>query len=178
MLPNLPLPFPPDLISRAVSGFMAAVALAGSLVNVPIGGSSLPLPALPAATASTAVGQQELIDALNRARAAHSLPAVAPHPELGAIAQDWAQQQAAHGSRTNLSHRPNFTAGYPAGWTRAGEVITGGAAPDSADALVQRWLDSPSHRATVLDPAFTHAGAGVAPRADGSKVAVANFARF
>lgn len=94
------------------------------------------------------------------------------------MAQEWASIQVAKGPGATLEHRPDFTAGYPAGWKTAGEILASAYAGDSADVMVRRWLDSPTHRDALLNPAATHVGIGLAFYPDGSKVVVENFAGF
>lgn len=56
-------------------------------------------------------------------------------------------------------------------WTRVTENIamnTGAA--DPVEKAVQGWMDSPGHRANILDPEATHTGVGLAEREDGGVV--------
>jgi uncharacterized protein YkwD len=56
-------------------------------------------------------------------------------------------------------------AGYggPEGPTDLGENIAAVVAPATPDAVVAMWMNSPDHRANILDPDYRDSGIGVAP---------------
>lgn len=105
---------------------------------------------------------QRLLDAVNEERAGHGLPALLPHPELVAAARAHADDQAARGTVTHVgsdgsagSERVS-RAGYS--WASTGENVAGGY--DDPVQVVAAWLDSPPHRAILLQPEAVHAGVG------------------
>jgi len=104
----------------------------------------------------------------NRFRAARGLEAVAVDPALERCARLYALELAASG---RLSHRDARgraalqryrEAGGSA--ARVGELL--GSGPELA-AVAAAWESSPAHAAVALRPAWTHAGAGSAPRGSG-----------
>lgn len=155
---------------------MATIASLSAAFGIPFAtGSSGILPTAPAAHSGQWVSQQQLIDATNRYRAAHGLPALAPKAELNAWAQEWSWSMA---RSDYLSHRPNLTDGYPAGWRYASENVLQNWSGADADALVAQWASSPGHRANMLDPTITHIGVGIADAGSGRRYATQNFARY
>ena len=72
--------------------------------------------------------------------------------------QNYFDHVAPNGS--TLDTRDN-AAGYT-GWTTLGENIVAG---DNVAGFVQRWLDSPSHCKTLMDPEFRELGIGYVFRA-------------
>jgi uncharacterized protein YkwD len=104
-------------------------------------------------------GQQQAFVALNNDRAAHGLAPVIPHGELIAKAQAWADKMA---SENRLSHS-SLSSGVPGCWRSLGENVGYGSSVGSVqDAL----MNSPTHRANILNGAYGFAGTGVAQRGD------------
>lgn len=99
---------------------------------------------------------------INRERKAAGLNELKMDPALGKIAQSHADEMqrlkyAAHRSPTTgmAADRAN-TAGIP--WLRIGENV---AVNQSALQAHQSLMESPAHRANVLDPAFEYIGLGI-----------------
>ncbi|MBD0695154.1 hypothetical protein BG452_19020 [Streptomyces sp. CBMA123] len=84
---------------------------------------------------------------------------------LNTAAQRHADDLAAHdllqhdGTDGSTPWRRIRTAGFA--FRFAAEIT---AAADSAPEAMQRWMNSPQHRDTLLDPRFNHLGIGRAPR--------------
>ncbi len=53
------------------------------------------------------------------------------------MAQECANIQVAKGPGATLEHRPDFTAGYPAGWKTAGEILA--FYPDGSKVVVENF---------------------------------------
>lgn len=106
-----------------------------------------------------------LVAAINRARAARGLPAVAPVPELTAAATAHARDMVERGffaHRTpdgrdagDRAHRQNYS------YRKVGENLAAGDA--EPDGVVQGWTDSPGHAAVMFDPFFRDVGIGYLP---------------
>lgn len=127
---------------------------------------------LTAASSGTFEAERALIlQQTNALRANNGLPPLRLNPALSEIAQDWSVQQA---RVSTMSHRPSFTAMYPAGWSRAGENVAAGYSPNS---VVNAWANSPGHRANMLSTA-TDIGIGVTTNASGRFYYTQNFARY
>lgn len=106
--------------------------------------------------------EEELMSLTNRYRVAQGLHALAPHSVARQAARGHARHMLVHGffSHVNpendgpgerlLRARVRF-AGY-------GENIAAG--HRSAQIVFDAWLNSPSHRANLDDPTWTHAGMG------------------
>ena len=104
--------------------------------------------------------QLELIDRINATRAEHGLPALKPHPSPMAKAQAWAETMAADG---DLRHS-ELSDGITGEWKVIGENV--GYSGD-IPTVHQAFLDSPGHRANILDERFNWVGTGYAEGPDG-----------
>jgi uncharacterized protein YkwD len=107
------------------------------------------------ATPALASPAGDLAAATNAARAAAGLPALQRNAQLDAVAQAWAQ----HLASTNvLAHNPSLRS-QVSNWSVLGENV--GRAGDIPS--VQRaFMNSPEHRANILDPRYTQMGVGAA----------------
>ena len=93
-----------------------------------------------------------LLDCVNQARAAEGVGPVTTNGTLTAAAQACADRMAASGQLTHSGATPGFAA-----W---GENIAQGYG--SVPAVFDGWMNSPGHRANILNPAFTQLGVGYA----------------
>jgi uncharacterized protein YkwD len=112
------------------------------------------LPMRPAAASETS----QIVHAVNDARAAHGLRALKVSGRLqrsSARYSAWMVDHEFFGHRATLSLPHRF-------WLR-GEVLAKSDEHDpGASDIVQQWLDSPLHRAVLLDPRFQFVGIGIA----------------
>ena len=152
----------------------------------------LTLSLAPAAAASkrSAAGPTGVIDALNKARAANGLPALADSAALAAAARAHAASMArrgyfGHDSADGTPFWRRIAAFYPVGrfarW-EVGETLYWSRPGPSAASVVASWLDSPEHRNVLLgDWAQVGVGIVVVPSAPGvfggraTVIAVADF---
>ncbi|MEV3970277.1 CAP domain-containing protein [Streptomyces sp. NPDC050698] len=112
---------------------------------------------------------REVIDEINRRRAAAGCVPVRPQAGLTRAAQRHSDDMARH---AHLSHTGS-DGSSPAGRARAAgyrpghsaEIIAAG--PTSPSAVVAVWMNSGSHRAILLTCRYTRAGVGVSAGADG-----------
>lgn len=111
-----------------------------------------------ASSQAASATQDSLVRAVNYTRQAHGLRQLAPSPHLMRSSSGFAAWLM--GSNV-FGHVGGISAG--GGFRALGEVLRlhSGGRPRYA-ATVRAWLASPGHRAVVLSPAFTHAGAGIA----------------
>jgi len=109
------------------------------------------------------------MSALNADRAVNGRVALGDNLELTAKAQQWAAYLAVNSGNTcssaTLSHSA-LTNGAPSGWKRLGENVgcairTGDLASFVAP-LQQGFMNSPNHRANILDTTYNYAGVGMA----------------
>jgi uncharacterized protein YkwD len=145
------------------------------LANVPIY-VGVPEPELATGPPAPSGGAPPVIDVearlltlLNRDRAAAGLAPLEPDPELRSVALAHTQDMVAanffgHVSPTTGTVDDRIRkAGVAV--SMAGENV---ARADSAEAAHQSLMESPGHRANVLNPKYTHVGIGGAPRANAS----------
>lgn len=104
--------------------------------------------------------QLELVDRINATRAEYGLPGLVPHPAVMAKAQAWAETMATDGE---LRHS-ELSDGITGDWLVIGENV--GYSGD-IPTVHQAFLDSPNHRANILDERFNWVGTGYAESEDG-----------
>jgi hypothetical protein len=102
-----------------------------------------------------------LVTLVNEARAAHGLRALTVAAGTSTVAAGWTSHLAAQQA---LSHNPNLAAqleshGSP-NWTTYAENVADGDS-SSADGMFQAYMNSPEHRANILDPSMRYIGVGV-----------------
>ena len=130
-------------LARRTSAVCVALALAaGALL---IGGAT------PAA-ASTSV-EQTFLAKMNTARAAAGAPQLTSRTHLVAVAREWARTMA---GQARLYHNPALTSDVN-NWRWVGENV--GYGPDALTVHVA-FMNSPGHRANILDRDYTEVGIG------------------
>ena len=105
--------------------------------------------------------ESKFVELLNQERAAQGLSTVESSAALTDVADDYVAENVAQGSTSHDRDAPYTARANQAGcrgWS--GPVMAQGYT-DPAEAL-QVWLQSPEHRAILMDPENTHAGAGFA----------------
>jgi uncharacterized protein YkwD len=165
---------------RRGRGLAALVALALTLSLVP--------PA--AASNRSAASPKDIVDALNKARAADGLPALADSGALAAAARAHAGSMAlrgffAHDSVDGTPFWRRIAAFYPvAGFARwqVGETLYWSRPGISGAGVVAAWLASPEHREILLGN-WTQVGVGIvrvsaAPGVFGGRATVIAVADF
>jgi len=113
---------------------------------------------------SPAAAEQRILELLAAAREDAHVTALTQDDELAALARAHAQDMAEHGFFGHVSP----TTGTPMDrFQRANLLLPFGenvAQGPSAEAAHQMLMDSPGHRANMLQPEYTHVGVGVAMR--------------
>ena len=110
----------------------------------------------------------EVLDQINRVRSEHGLPPLRLNNALRCAAEEQARYLGETGQVTHTGYDGStppsraVNCGYP--YQALGENL--GQAP-SATAMVQAWLNSPVHRANILDAEYTEAGVGVVDSPNG-----------
>lgn len=117
---------------------------------------------------------RDVFNLTNNARASFGLNKLTMDTGLTSVAQGWSEQQA---RENRMYHNPNNWPSYPAGWTNAGENVLYGTKTIETSYFFQMWMDSPGHRANILNPNFTHIGVGWAKN-DTNAFGTQNFARY
>jgi uncharacterized protein YkwD len=127
--------------------------------------------------AAAAVGSEtyasRLLRLVNAERARHGVRPLQPGVCAGARAEQWAATLARRGSLHHQSMREVLRACRV---SRAGENIGEGTV--SADGMMRLWMNSPRHRANILDPHFTYIGIGAARGSHGTWYAVQVFLAY
>ena len=143
-------------------------------LGVTLGLGSLVLEVSPA-SANVDTGSDEIALAamINAERAAAGQAPLAIDGRLFDSARSWSATQAAVG---DLSHDTTFFGGNrPSG---AGAVAENVAYNMSAATIHARLMESPAHRANILNPAFNSVGVGEVVSADGRVFVTERFARM
>ncbi len=148
------------VLFATVPGIDGAGALSGTWTKQP-----------PVATAQSADElERQFVIELNEVRAASGLPPLVPDPELGSVADDYAEVILA---RQELVHASDLSAGVQAPWNKLGENL--GVGPqDSLGEIMDAFVASPTHLANIVDPDFRYVGVGVIVR-DGRMWTVHRF---
>ena len=121
-------------------------------------------PQTPPTEAALLEAEAEIVELLADSRAEAGLAELVRDPGLDAVARAWAVELAASGE---LEHNPSYASEIPDGWSESGENV-GWVDPATQTldglpvALHEAWLDSPTHRANIEDPAYTAVGVGIA----------------
>jgi uncharacterized protein YkwD len=143
----------------ADTGWVPKLRLACALVLVALAA----LGWLGPAAAATPDEQARIIELTNQARAASGLPALSPNAALTASAEAYSLAMATGDffSHTGLDGSTfsarNQAAGY-SGWSWMAENIAAG--QRSADEVFTAWMNSPGHRANILNPQAREIGLG------------------
>lgn len=90
---------------------------------------------------------------LNQARAARGIPRLTTRASLVEVARDWARTMA---GRSRLYHNPQLTSDV-SNWRWVGENV--GYGPDALTVHVA-FMNSPAHKANILDRDYTEVGVG------------------
>ena len=154
--------------ARALAASAATAALV-ALSPAPADATPTPTPTTPAATRTAEC--RDLTNINNTRVAAGLKPVAGLQNDLTTYARTHARDMAAQ--RRLWHDMTAFRAAAPQGWTRLAENVaynSGG-----IDAIHTAYLDSPGHRANILNPAHTHVGIGVT-KAGGLTFNSENFA--
>ncbi|WP_380170390.1 CAP domain-containing protein [Kineococcus sp. DHX-1] len=143
-----------------------------ALVALPCAGVAEVVTAVPAAAAAqvlqpvvpAATQQQQILDGLNRERAAVGAPALTLDPTLETVAQDWADVL---GQGDGMKHNPNLQT-LLSDFPQWGEIVAtadmGNADThglENGDLAVDTWMGSDPHRAVLQDAKYTNVGVGL-----------------
>jgi uncharacterized protein YkwD len=163
------------LVERGGRTPLALVVLGLTLFGFSSSASSSTLVEVSALSAQ----EQNLLAAINQARALHGAPPL----RMGIRLQRAAERHSRAMARTGAFGHGDWYHRLRAHGVRGrtlGETIAWGVGTDgSARAIVGMWLASPSHRATMLRPSFRRIGVGIAVGRmsgyPGARIATADF---
>ncbi|EMR07923.1 Parasporal protein [Bhargavaea cecembensis DSE10] len=122
---------------------------------------------------------QQTIVLVNAEREARGIAPLTADPALSAMAQlkseDMAQNNYFEHESPTYGQVWDMAAMFDYSFTRIGENIAWN--QQSAREVVTAWMNSEGHRANILDPRFTHIGAGFAKNAEGELYWTHHFSR-
>ena len=95
------------------------------------------------------------LGSINAQRAAGGLAPLTLNGGMSAAADGWTQQMV---NGSFLAHAGDIVSGTPAGWTKVGENVGRG---QSVASLTSAFMNSPGHRANIMDGSYTHIGIAV-----------------
>lgn len=113
-----------------------------------------------------------LLQLVNRERAAVGAPPVALRDDLVSLAAGFSRQMAAE---RNLRHNADFLTPASAARLGASKLGENVAVEPTVDTAHARLMESPGHRANILEPAFRFVGIAVAPGSDGTVYVTEDF---
>jgi hypothetical protein len=122
------------------------------------------MPLVSAAAVDPVSAELQFVDLINQERRQRGLTPLVTNGDLVAGAR---LQANAIRNAGRLYHNPDLGS-VTSGWTKLGENVGYGS---TVSGLHIAFMNSPGHRANVLDPAYTHVGVGVV--VDGSRIWVA-----
>ncbi len=149
----------PVRLTPVLTALVVLIGLAGT-PTVP----ASPAAATPGRSTATLTMEWDAMQVINRARARSGCTALRVTSSLRVAARRHSARMARRGRLSHqLSGEPALArrvadAGYT-GASMLGEVIAVG--PTTGTSAVRMWLDSPRHRAILLDCRFRNVGAGV-----------------
>ncbi|MGY1857073.1 CAP domain-containing protein [Modestobacter sp. SYSU DS0290] len=164
----------PETVAAGTSAVEAAAPPAAESTpapepEAPASPASAPAPAPapdPAPVAAAAAGsstEQQVLDLVNAERAAAGCPAVAADPGLAGVARAHSEDMRDRGffSHVDPDGRDPFARARAAGIQHARAENIAYGQPDAA-AVMTAWMNSPGHRANILDCQLGTLGVGVA----------------
>lgn len=155
---------------RRVSGVLASAALAAVAASgLSACNPVAPPPPAPAVSAQAAYEGRILV-LVNAERTKRGLRPLAMNTCADGYANRWASRLAATGPLVHQSLTPILSA---CGARRVGENIAYGNI--SADQMMVNWMNSPGHRANILNANFTHIGIGAVKTSSGRWYGVQDF---
>jgi uncharacterized protein YkwD len=102
---------------------------------------------------TTAADRRAVVGAINHSRAQHGLPALRENGQLNHKASQWASTMR---DQCRIWHS-RLADGAPSNWRKLGENVGRGG---SIGAVHTAYMNSPGHRANILDRSYNQVGTG------------------
>lgn len=157
----------------------APAAPAKNTVPAPAAPAKDTAPAAPSASAALGNYEQQVVDLVNKERASAGLPALKVNTKLAAVAEKKAEdlrdknyfdhQSPTYGSPFDMMKQFGIT------YTSAGENIAKG--QKTPQEVMNGWMNSPGHRANILNSSYTEIGVGYVTDSNGTTYWVQHFIR-
>jgi uncharacterized protein YkwD len=154
------------LASASVLAVLSIGVLAPVTHAQPAGAASREVVAAPASDPGI---ESQFVSRINSLRASKGLNQLQVSGELVGVARAWTDRMVSAGQ---ISHNPNLGSQVSGAWTKLGENVGVG---HNVDGLMQAFINSPSHYANLVDPAWTFVGVGVSHAPDGRIYTTHNF---
>jgi uncharacterized protein YkwD len=152
------------------SGRIARRSLALTATVTSLGAAVLLSVAAPASASSSA--DNDFLAKVNAARKAHGLDPLRMVSDLHTLATRWSRHQAHGGCGSEvICHNPHLASDV-SNWRIVGENV--GVGPDVGD-IETAFMESPEHRANILEPSYTEIGIGTAIGKDGRLYVTQDF---
>jgi uncharacterized protein YkwD len=136
-------------------------ALLAAAASISTGLAASPVVQQASASTLTSLSRfdQRLIADMNHTRAAHGIRQLVVVAGTSDVAHGWSCHLA---NFQTLAHNGNLGSALAshgsANWTTYGENVGAVASVDGADALFHAYMNSPAHRANILDPSYKYVG--------------------
>lgn len=175
-----PAPTAPAAPAKPVSTAPAKPAPATPAPTAPAPAKPAPAaPATPSAPAALGNYEQQVVDLVNKERAAAGLSALKVNTKLAGVAEKKAEdlrdrnyfdhQSPTYGSPFDMMKQFGIT------YTSAGENIAKGQKTPAE--VMNGWMNSPGHRANILNSSYTEIGVGYVTDSNGTTYWVQHFIR-
>lgn len=178
----------PRLLSMTASAAVLSILSLG-MADIAVASTGIAHAAVTVQTITSTVSSSDpyiaqVHNLINQKRSAAGLTPVNWNQQIGNVSQDWATHLGIALADPNFDfstiHRSDAGGSLiPSGATWWGEII---ACNYSSQAIVDAWMNSPSHKEIMLDPKATDIGIGYAIPSSGPyagcQVAVANLAAY
>lgn len=149
-----------------------ALLLAAAILASGGGVAAVAEPAAAATASQTNAGVQLILRETNAARAKAGLKPLLPLPSLNTVAATWSKRMA---ENQTLEHNPYYFQQSGDGiWTAAENVAMG----FPVSSVVAGWMNSPGHKANILNGDYTHIGIGYFVDAHGKPWYTQNFVGY
>lgn len=120
--------------------------------------------------------EERLLARVNQVRAEAGLAPLTHRLGLTDVAEAWTWQMAGSGT---LAHNPSISEQIEPGWSTWGENVGYASGyPDDTEKVFTSWMDSPGHRANILNPRFNSIGIGATVDGNGRLWATQVFAAY
>ncbi|MDD2189372.1 MAG: CAP domain-containing protein [Eubacteriales bacterium] len=133
----------------------------------------------PAPSASMGAYEQQVVDMVNKERAAAGLPALKVNTKLAGVAEKKAEdlRDKNYFSHTSPTYGSPFDMMKQFGisYSSAGENIAKG--QKTPDSVMNGWMNSPGHKANILNTSFSEIGVGYVTDSNGTTYWVQMFIR-
>jgi uncharacterized protein YkwD len=157
-------------IASSRSGRLARRGLALTATVASLGSAVLLSVAAPAYASASA--DNDFLAKVNASREAHGLHPLRMVSDLHSLATHWSRYQARGGCGSEvICHNPHLASDV-SNWRIVGENV--GVGPNVSD-IETAFMESPEHRANILEPSYTEIGIGTAIGKDGRLYVTQDF---